>query len=98
MPSRRDKRDSIALAAFLLGLQVEFVDGVDGAEIPLKAYPQVLLSSSTQLIRHLAHVKVGMEHEGASGNNRLLARPHGSISEVGILSHCNPWAVIDLSV
>ena len=44
MPSRSDKRDSVALAAYLLGLQVDFIDGINGSEINPKAYPQVILA------------------------------------------------------
>ncbi|KAG0645670.1 Collagen beta(1-O)galactosyltransferase 1 [Hyphodiscus hymeniophilus] len=40
MANRSDKRDAIALSAYLSGLQVEFIDGVDPSTIPEKAYPQ----------------------------------------------------------
>ena len=42
MPNRSDKRDAIALSAYLSGLEVEFIDGVDATLMPEKAYPQVL--------------------------------------------------------
>ena len=44
MPARSDKRDSLAFTAFLLGIQVEFIDGVDGSDVSLKEYPQVKLA------------------------------------------------------
>lgn len=40
MPSRTDKRDAMVLAAFYTGIDLEFVDAVAGADVPLKAYPQ----------------------------------------------------------
>ncbi|KAE8446618.1 hypothetical protein EG329_011811 [Mollisiaceae sp. DMI_Dod_QoI] len=40
MPSRSDKRDGIALSAYLSGLEVEFVDGVDPSLMSEKAYPK----------------------------------------------------------
>jgi hypothetical protein len=41
MPNRSDKRDAIALSAYVSGLQVEFIDGVDPASMSPKAYPAV---------------------------------------------------------
>lgn len=41
MPDRRDKRDVAALAAFVSGLEIEFVDGVPGSEISTKERPDV---------------------------------------------------------
>jgi len=41
MPHRRDKRDVIALAAYLAGLEIEFVDGVNGSEISKAERPEV---------------------------------------------------------
>jgi hypothetical protein len=40
MPSRTDKRDAMVLGAFYTGLDIEFVDAVAGADVPLKAYGQ----------------------------------------------------------
>jgi hypothetical protein len=40
MPGRTDKRDALVLGALYTGLNLEFVDAVVGADIPLKAYPQ----------------------------------------------------------
>lgn len=45
MPQRSDKRDQIALSAYLSGLQVEFIDGVDPSLIAQKAIPQVRIVS-----------------------------------------------------
>jgi hypothetical protein len=42
MPNRSDKRDALVLSAYLSGLELEFIDGVDPATIPEKAYPQVM--------------------------------------------------------
>ncbi|KAI1124004.1 hypothetical protein F5Y10DRAFT_250650 [Nemania abortiva] len=39
LPSRTDRRDGITLAAALSGIELEFIDGVDGAAIPEKALP-----------------------------------------------------------
>ncbi|KAF2798796.1 glycosyltransferase family 25 protein [Melanomma pulvis-pyrius CBS 109.77] len=39
LPSRTDKRDTFAIAASLTGMTIEWADGVDGAQIPLKAIP-----------------------------------------------------------
>lgn len=41
MPNRSDKRDGLTLAAFVTGLVVEYIDGVDGTAISQKAYPVV---------------------------------------------------------
>lgn len=41
MPNRSDKRDALALSAYLSGLEIEFIDGVDPTSISPKAYPQV---------------------------------------------------------
>lgn len=41
LPSRTDKRDTFAIAASLTGMTIEWADGVDGAQIPLKAIPDV---------------------------------------------------------
>jgi len=40
MPHRRDKRDVVALAAYLAGLEIEFVDGVNGSEISKAERPE----------------------------------------------------------
>lgn len=39
LPSRTDKRDGMLLASRLTGFHIEFIDGVDPAEIPRKALP-----------------------------------------------------------
>lgn len=41
LPERTDRRDRIILQAFLSGVDIEFVDGVLGAEISDKAIPKV---------------------------------------------------------
>ena len=41
MPYRADKRDAWALATLYTGLDIEYIDGVDGKDIPAKAYPSV---------------------------------------------------------
>jgi hypothetical protein len=41
MPQRRDKRDMIALSAYLSGLEIEFVDGVNGTLISKQERPDV---------------------------------------------------------
>lgn len=41
MPGRSDKRDMMALTAHLSGIQFEFVDGVNGANVPVVARPDV---------------------------------------------------------
>ncbi|KAF2838870.1 glycosyltransferase family 25 protein [Patellaria atrata CBS 101060] len=40
MPNRSDKRDALTLSAYLTGLDVEFIDGVNGSLVSEKAYPQ----------------------------------------------------------
>jgi hypothetical protein len=40
MPSRTDKRDALVVGAHYMGLDLEFMDAVVGADVPLKAYPQ----------------------------------------------------------
>jgi hypothetical protein len=42
MPNRSDKRDALALSAYLTGLEVEFIDGVNGSLVSQREYPQVL--------------------------------------------------------
>ncbi|KAH8591350.1 hypothetical protein B0O99DRAFT_690711 [Bisporella sp. PMI_857] len=39
MPTRRDKRDALTLSAYFSGLELEFVDGVNGSEVSTKEYP-----------------------------------------------------------
>ena len=39
MPSRRDKRDMIALSAEMSGLEIEFIDGPKGSEVSRKERP-----------------------------------------------------------
>ena len=41
MPNRTDKRDAISLSAYVSGLDIEFIDGVDPAAMSPKAYPAV---------------------------------------------------------
>jgi hypothetical protein len=41
MPGRGDKRDLMALAADMSGIQIEFVDGVNGSNVPIVARPDV---------------------------------------------------------
>ena len=41
MPSRTDKRDALALSAYLSGIEIEFIDGVNGSLVPERAYPAV---------------------------------------------------------
>jgi len=39
LPERTDKRDSLSLAASFSGIDFEWIDGVQGKEIPSKAHP-----------------------------------------------------------
>ena len=39
MPNRRDKRDSLTLSAYLSGLEIEFIDGVNATDMSMKEYP-----------------------------------------------------------
>lgn len=41
MPLRYDKRDMMALTAHLTGIDIEFVDGVNGSNVPIVARPDV---------------------------------------------------------
>lgn len=41
LPDRRDKRDAVALSAYLTGLEIEFVDGVTGSQISNRSRPDV---------------------------------------------------------
>jgi hypothetical protein len=41
MPSRTDKRDALTLAAYLTGIEIEFIDGPNGSLISAKAAPPV---------------------------------------------------------
>jgi hypothetical protein len=41
MPHRRDKRDMIVLSARLSGLEIEFIDGIPGADISKQERPEV---------------------------------------------------------
>ncbi|KAI1172451.1 hypothetical protein F4777DRAFT_514396 [Nemania sp. FL0916] len=42
LPSRTDRRDGMTLAAALSDIEIEFIDGVNGAAIPDKALPKTL--------------------------------------------------------
>lgn len=46
-PSRTDRRDGMVLAAALSNLEIEFIDGVEGKDVPDKA----LLNSQAELKR-----------------------------------------------
>ncbi len=39
LPTRTDRRDGITLAAALSDLEIEFIDGVEGKNVPDKALP-----------------------------------------------------------
>lgn len=39
LPSRTDRRDAMTLAAALSGLEVTWIDGVAGADVPDEALP-----------------------------------------------------------
>lgn len=39
LPSRTDRRDGMALQAALTNMEIEFIDGVAGADVPDKAVP-----------------------------------------------------------
>jgi hypothetical protein len=39
MPNRRDKRDTLSLSAYLLGFEIEFIDGINRTEISRKELP-----------------------------------------------------------
>ena len=41
LPNRRDKRDAVTLSAYISGLEIEFVDGVNGSEVSTKEWPEV---------------------------------------------------------
>lgn len=41
MPGRTDKRDALSISAYLTGLDIEFIDGVNGSTMPERAYPPV---------------------------------------------------------
>lgn len=41
MPNRSDKRDALSLSAYLTGLDIEFIDGVNGSLVSERAYPLV---------------------------------------------------------
>ena len=47
LAGRTDKRDAMVLSAFYTGLDIQFLDGVVGADVPLKAYPQDWRSEET---------------------------------------------------
>jgi hypothetical protein len=59
MPNRSDKRDALALSAYLSGLELEFIDGVDPATIPEKAYPQVRSSQKMHKEVDLTWSRIG---------------------------------------
>lgn len=42
MPNRRDKRDALTVSAYMSGLELEFVDGVNGTQMSKKEYPDVI--------------------------------------------------------
>jgi hypothetical protein len=41
LPARTDRRDGMVLQASLSNMDIEFIDGVDGKDIPDKAVPMV---------------------------------------------------------
>lgn len=41
LPSRTDRRDGMVLAAAVSNIRLEFVDGVNGADIPDKSIPSL---------------------------------------------------------
>ena len=49
MPNRRDKRDTLTLSAYLTGIDVEFVDGVNVTYFSRKEYPNVRYTAQTIL-------------------------------------------------
>ena len=51
MPSRSDKKDALTLAAHFSGLELEFIDGVNGSDVTSKAVPQVLHPSKLRILK-----------------------------------------------
>jgi hypothetical protein len=82
MPSRTDKRDALALSAYLTGLEVEFIDGPNGSLISPKAAPEVCAGSQVAcVLSDLTLLDVGLER--TARNPGMLAWPHGCLSKVG---------------
>lgn len=68
MPQRSDKRDALTLLASVTGIQIEYVDGVDGATIAGKTIPKVEdFTNSTQELISIGLATRGQQH------TRLLA-------------------------
>jgi len=41
MPTRRDKRDTLALSAYVSGIELELIDGINVTQMSMKEYPRV---------------------------------------------------------
>ena len=80
MASRSDKRDALAISAYLTGLDVEFIDGVNGSLIHERAYPKVRYETSINSIWLKSETE--MEIRGTTRNIGVLAWPYGDISDV----------------
>lgn len=61
MEERSDKRDSVALAASFSGIDFEWVNGVRGADIPIKSHPLVIDYYPKDSAEKVANVVTGLE-------------------------------------
>lgn len=60
MPSRTDKRDALTISAYFSGLDIEFVDGVNGSLVSPKAYPVVSRFVLIQAVLADYQARIGM--------------------------------------
>jgi hypothetical protein len=62
MPHRIDKRDIVALAAYLAGLEIEFVDGVNGSDVSLSERPDKYLTMLSSRYQANPNYRDGKRH------------------------------------
>ena len=95
MPNRTDKRDALALSAYLSGLEIEFNDGIDPTSVSPKALPQVR-PFSEQSLNDQFLMQIELATRGGSRYTGLLARAYGYLSTVSISRNLGVICVLNV--